>query len=558
MSDGMPKEYISERIEELREKTIQDEFSLPDDTVVRQVKEDFKGRLKLGKDKSSLKQMTDLFEKGLTLSKGDVKFFDVGTVQHIGNGVATLTGLPGECIDGLVEFPTGVRGLVLNLDHNHIDVILLGSDEGISGGDMAVSTGKRLTVPVGPRVVGRILNALGEPLDEGGPVIASDRWVLERQPPGIVEREPVHEPLHTGIKIIDALLPIGKGQRELIVGDRQTGKTSIAVDAILNQRGEDVYCIYVAIGQKKSSTLSVIETLQKHDAMRYTTVVMSSPDDPPAMRYLAPYTGCTMAEYLLKSGKDVLIFYDDLTKHADSYRELSLLLRRSPGREAYPGDIFYLHSRLLERACKVKDGASITALPIVTTQRGNISAYIPTNLISITDGQIVLDADQFNRGIKPSIDAGKSVSRVGGAAQTKAMRSISSDLRLQLAQYEEVARFARFGTDIDESTKRQIETGQRIQAILQQPVNQPLSLAQQYVSLYIATQGELTDIAVEDIPQFERELLDYLHWKAPEQLIEINKTGVVNDRLMAVLKKQIDAFKENWKDEREAEQPANL
>jgi F-type H+-transporting ATPase subunit alpha len=388
-------------------------------------------------------------------------------------------------------------------------------------------------------------------LDEGGSVFASDHWVLERMPPTIVEREPVHEPLQTGTKLIDALLPIGKGQRELIVGDRQTGKTSLAVDAILNQADKDVNCIYVAVGQKKSSTLAVIQTLQRHGAMRYTTVVMSSPDDPPAMRYLAPYSGCTMAEYFLKMGKDVLIVYDDLTKHADSYRELSLLLRRSPGREAYPGDIFYLHSRLLERACKVKNGASITALPIVTTQKGNISAYIPTNLISITDGQIVLDADQFNRGIKPAIDAGTSVSRVGGAAQTKAMRALSGDLRLQLAQFEEVARFARFGTDIDESTRQQIETGQRLQVILQQQVNQPLSLGKQIFSLFAAVNEYLNDISLSAIPSFERGFQDYLDRKEPELEDAINNTGVLTKEQTQTLKEMLADYKQIWYEQEE-------
>ena len=539
------------RIENLRSSTSPDSLQQVEESVLDTIKTNTLEEARKHRSKPALDRVTTFIQKDLVLSDKNVKFSDVGTVQHIGNGVATLSGLPHVKTDGLVEFPTGVRGLVLNLDHNHLEVILLGPDEGISGGDLVVSVGERLTVPVGPRVVGRVLNALGDPLDEGGPVFASDYWVLERVPPSIVEREPVHEPLQTGIKLIDALLPIGKGQRELIVGDRQTGKTSLAVDAILNQADKDVNCIYVAVGQKKSSTLAVIETLQRHGAMRYTTVVMSSPDDPPAMRYLAPYSGCTMAEYMLQMGKDVLIIYDDLTKHADSYRELSLLLRRSPGREAYPGDIFYLHSRLLERACKVKDSASITALPIVTTQRGNISAYIPTNLISITDGQIVLDADQFNRGSKPAIDAGASVSRVGGAAQTRAMRALSGDLRLQLAQFEEVARFARFGTDIDESTKLQIETGQRLQVILQQYVNQPLSLGNQIFSLYVATHEYLNDIPLEDIPSFEREFQSYMARKAPEVEIELNENGILTEKITLELEQHIIAFKKQWKEEKQ-------
>jgi F-type H+-transporting ATPase subunit alpha len=401
-----------------------------------------------------------------------VRFHDVGTVQHIGDGVATLSGLPRARTDELLAFPTGVRGLILNLDRDCIDVILLGPDEGIQGGDLVTATGERLRVPVGHKLLGRVVNPLGEPLDGRGPIDATEFRYLEREAPSIVERAPVDTPLHTGLKIVDALVPIGRGQRELIVGDRQTGKTALAMDAILNQRDSGVLCVYVAVGQKKSSTLAVIETLRSGDALPYTTVVTSSPDDPPALRYLAPYSGCTMAEFLMHGGRDVLIVYDDLSKHANAYRELSLLLRRPPGREAYPGDIFYLHARLLERACKLSDaagGGSLTALPIVEMQRGNIAAYIPTNLISINDGQIVLDVDLFNRGVKPAVNVGLSVSRVGGAAQTAAMRDVAGRLRLELAQFEEVARFARFGAEVDEATQRQIRRGERLRAVLRQP-----------------------------------------------------------------------------------------
>ena len=360
-----------------------------------------------------------------------VRFHDVGTVQQVGEGVATLSGLPNAGTDELVTFPTGMQGLILNLDHARIDVILLGPDEGIQGGDLVTATGERLRVPVGHQLLGRVVNPLGKPLDRRGSIETTESHYLERDAPGIIERAPVNEPLHTGLKIVDALVPIGRGQRELIVGDRQTGKTTLAVDAILNQREDDVQCVYVAIGQKKSTTLAVIETLRRAGALPYTIVVVSSPDDPPALRFLAPYAGCTMAEFLVYEGHDVLIVYDDLSKHADAYRELSLLLRRPPGREAYPGDIFYLHARLLERACKLSDAlgeGSLTALPIVEMQRGNIAAYIPTNLISINDGQIVLDADLFNRGVKPAVNVGLSVSRVGGAAKTPAMRDAVSKL----------------------------------------------------------------------------------------------------------------------------------
>ncbi|MBN1178893.1 MAG: F0F1 ATP synthase subunit alpha [Anaerolineae bacterium] len=444
---------------------------------------------------------------------GDVHILDVGTVLHIGNSVATLSGLPNARTDELVTFSTGVQGLILNLDHFHVDVILLGPDEGIQGGSLVTATGAQLDVPVGRSLLGRVVNPLGKPLDTYGLLGATERRYLEHDAPGIVARALVEEPLHTGLKIIDALIPIGRGQRELILGDRQTGKTAIAVDTILNQRDGNVLCVYVAIGQKKSSTLSVIETLRRHGALDYTVVVLSSPDDPPAMRYLAPYAGCTIAESLMEDHQDVLIVYDDLSRHADAYRELSLLLRRPPGREAYPGDIFYLHARLLERACKLNDaagGGSLTALPIVETQLGNMSAYIPTNLISITDGQIVLNTSLFNRGIKPAVDIGRSVSRVGGSAQTAAMRSAAGRLRLELAQYEEVVAFSRLGAEVDESTRRLILRGERLRAILGQSVHAPLPLVSQIAILLAATEGLLDDVALDDIPAFESGLLAHL------------------------------------------------
>jgi F-type H+-transporting ATPase subunit alpha len=459
---------------------------------------------------------------------GQVRFHDVGTVQHIGDGVATLSGLPHARTDALLTFPTGVQGLILNLDHERIDVILLGPDEGIQGGDLVTATGERLRTPVGHNLLGRVVNPLGKPLDRRGPVEATESHYLERDAPGIVDRTSVNMPLQTGLKIVDALVPIGRGQRELIVGDRQTGKTTLAVDAILNQRDGDTPCVYVAIGQKKSSTLAVIETLRRHDALPYTVVVVSSPDDPPALRYLAPYAGCTMAEFLMHQGRDVLIVYDDLSKHADAYRELSLLLRRPPGREAYPGDIFYLHARLLERACKLSDaagGGSLTALPIVEMQRGNLAAYIPTNLISISDGQIVLDADLFNRGVKPAVDVGRSVSRVGGAAQTAAMRDVARHLRLDLAQFEEVARFARFGAEIDEATQHQIQRGERLRAVLTQPAHRPLSLAAQVVILLAATGGYLDDVAAEDVPAIESEVLTRIEAQHTEFFNQLNRSG---------------------------------
>ena len=478
-----------------------------------------------------------------------VRLTDVGTVQRIGDGVAKLSGLPSARTEELVTFPTGVQGMVLNLEREGIDVILLGSDEGIQGGDLVTGTGERLRVPVGRKLLGRVVNPLGEPLDGRGPIEAVATSYLEREAPGIIEREPVNEPLYTGFKVVDSMLAIGRGQRELIIGNRQTGKTTLAVDTIINQRDSGVLCLYVAIGQKKSSTLAVIETLRKYRAMSYTTVVVSGPDDPPALRYLAPYAGCAMAEFLMYEGNDVLIVYDDLSKHADAYRELSLLLRRPPGREAYPGDIFYLHARLLERACKLSrslGGGSLTALPIVETQRGNISAYIPTNLISITDGQIVLDTELFNRNVRPAVDVGRSVSRVGGAAQVAAMREVAGKLKLDLAQYQEVARFARFGTEVDEATRRQIQRGLRLEAALKQPEHHPLSLAEQVLVLMAATGGYLDDVAPEDVPAFERQILSRFRAEYPGQYEEINRTGELDDRLREVLTAALTEYRASW------------
>lgn len=479
----------------------------------------------------------------------------VGTVQQIGRGVAILSGLPDARTDELVTFPTGVKGMVLNLARTHVDVILLGPDRGIQGGDMVTGSGERLSIPVGLKLLGRVVNPLGEPLDQPKPVEATAYHALEREAPGIIERAPVSEPLQTGLKIVDALVPIGRGQRELILGSRQTGKTSLAVDTILNQQDSGISCIYVAIGQKKSSTLAVIETLREAGALVSTTVVMSSPDDPPALRYLAPYAGCTMAEFLMHEGQDVLIVYDDLSKHADAYRELSLLLRRPPGREAYPGDIFYLHARLLERACKLDDsagGTSLTALPIVQIQRGNISAYIPTNLISITDGQIVLDADRFNQGLKPALNVGASISRVGGAAQVPAMRKLAGNLRLDLAQYEEVAHFTRFGTEVDEATQRQIQRGKRLERILTQPVHQPLPVAFQIITLLAATEGFLDNLPLEQVSDFEADLHHHFETEHPDLVHQLNQKNELTDRVQTILSQIITDYQARWLEERRA------
>jgi F-type H+-transporting ATPase subunit alpha len=475
---------------------------------------------------------------------------DVGTVQHIGNGIAILSGLRQVGIDELVTFPTGVQGMVMNLDRDRVHAILLGSDIGVHGGDLVVATGKRLRTPVGMKLLGRVINPLGKPLDGLGALESSDHYLLERPAPAIVERKPVCEPLFTGLKTIDALFPIGRGQRELIIGDRQTGKTALAIDTILSQKGKNVFCVYVAIGQKSSSTLSTLQTLRAANALEYTTVVVANPDDPPALRYLAPYAGCSIAEYLTHQfGYDTLVVYDDLNHHADAYRELSLLLRRPPGREAYPGDIFYLHARLLERACRLSPEAgdgSLTALPIVEIQRGNLSAYIPTNLISITDGQLVLGSELFNKGIKPAINIGRSVSRVGGAAQTSAMRQLSGTIRLELAQYEEVARFARFGTDLDKTTQQQIQRGQRLEALLTQPVHQPINLSHQVVLFYAVAAHRLDKIAVKNIRTFEKQLLKFCETHYSKMLGDIEKEGEITLQIQAALDKALDEFEKEY------------
>lgn len=483
-----------------------------------------------------------------------IRFRSVGTVQHIGNGVARLSGLPLVHLDELVNFPNGTQGMVLNLDRKSADVILLGPDAGIRGGDLAEATGRQLSIPVGLPFLGRVVDPLGRPLDENRPVIPSDYRHVERIAPGVVERAPVDTPLYTGTKIIDALLPLGRGQRELIVGDRQVGKTTLALDAILSQKNTNVACVYVSIGQKKTSVLNAIEVLKNGGMLNQTIVVVSTPDDPPALRYLAPYAGVTMAEFMLDEGMDVLIVYDDLSKHADTYRELSLLLRRPPGREAYPGDVFYLHSRLLERSCRLNEkngGGSITALPIATTQRGNISSYIVTNLISITDGQIVLNADAFNKGDKPAIDIGQSVSRVGSAAQEPAMKSVVKALKLELSQYEEVARFARFGTEVNETTQRQIERGQRLEQLLNQGPHHPVNFTDQVIMFYAITHGFMDDITPAEVPQFSRDMVNYLHNHAAQAVDHIRHQREIDfeteEQLVEVLAEFIPVWQKKRK-----------
>jgi F-type H+-transporting ATPase subunit alpha len=558
MSRVQPPEHssrinVAEVLRLLREQAEQGEVvQFRDVGLVKQISDRAAEIIGLRESLPSVQPVVDAMRQKATLVENRVRFRDVGTVQRIGDGVAQLSGLPSARTEELVNFPTGVQGMALNLEHDSLDVILLGSDEGIQGGDLVTGTGERLQVPVGRRLLGRVVNALGRPLDGRGPVGAVEVAHPEQEAAGIVERVPVSEPLYTGLKVIDSMLAIGRGQRELIIGDRQTGKTTLAVDTIINQRDSGVLCVYVAIGQKKSSTLAVIETLRQHGALATTTVVASGPDDPPALRYLAPYAGCAMAEFLMRNGNDVLIVYDDLSKHADAYRELSLLLRRPPGREAYPGDIFYLHARLLERASKLAPaygGGSLTALPIVQTQRGNISAYIPTNLISITDGQIVLDAELFNRNIRPAVNVGLSVSRVGGAAQTSAMRQVSGRLKLDLAQYQEVARFARFGTEVDETTQRQILRGLRLETALTQPEHRPLSPFEQIVVLFAVTGGYMDDIVLADIRSFEQGLVQFVQREHPALGAEINRDGELGDAVRAELGNAISAYREQWESE---------
>ncbi len=487
-----------------------------------------------------LSTMLDIIHGNAIQLKSKVTYKDVGTVMQVGNGVARVSGLPSIGIGELVQFPSGLQGMVLNLGHNSIDVILLGSDEDILGGDLVMATGKALTVPVGPDLQGRLVNALGVPLDNEPAIRPVDLYPLENDAPGIISRTKVNTPLHTGIKIIDTLIPIGRGQRELILGDRKSGKTSIAIDTILSQKGQNVDCIYVSIGQKKSTTLELIETLRARDAMYYTTVVAAGPDDPPALRYLAPFCGCSIAEYQAHElGHDVLVVFDDLSKHANAYRELSLLLRRPPGREAYPGDIFYLHARLLERACKMSaefGGGSITALPIAEIQRGNVSSYIPTNLISITDGQIILDTNQFNAGNRPAIDIGRSVSRVGGAAQSPAMRKVAGNLRLELSQYEEVIQFTRFKAETDETTRQQIEKGQRVMQALRQGVHVPMPQTDQIVLLYAVLHQYFDDVPIADFDSKEKELLSFMHREHADLLRTLGQEKVLSPDLEEALR----------------------
>lgn len=475
-----------------------------------------------------------------------IELSDVGTVIEIGDGIARVYGLE-KCMAGeLLEFAGDIYGMALNLEHDSVGVVMLGSEQNIKEGDTVKRTGKIVSVPVGEMLLGRVVNSLGHAIDGKGPINSSEFRPVESDAPGIISRKSVHQPLQTGIKAIDSMIPVGKGQRELIIGDRQTGKTAIALDTIINQKGKDVICVYVAIGQKSSTVARVVDTLEKNGALGYSIIVASTASELAPLQYIAPYTGCTMAEFFMDQGKDVLIVYDDLSKHAVAYRALSLLLKRPPGREAYPGDVFYLHSRLLERAAKLSDelgGGSITALPIIETQASDVSAYIPTNVISITDGQIFLDTDLFNSGVRPAVNPGISVSRVGGNAQIKAMKKVAGTLKLAYSQYRELQAFAQFGSDLDEDTKARLAKGERIVEVLKQGQNAPLSVEHQVIILYSVNNNLLADIDVLDITVFQEQLFEFLDASHPEIINNIKETKDLSAENSTALTQAVVEFK---------------
>ena len=474
---------------------------------------------------------------------------DVGTVIQVADGIARIHGLENAMQGELLEFPGEVYGMVMNLEEDNVGVVLLGDSRAVNEGDVVKTTGRVVEVPVGDALTGRVVNALGQPIDEKGPIDTEKYRPVERVAYGVIDRQAVDTPVQTGIKAIDSMVPIGRGQRELIIGDRQTGKTAIAVDTIINQKGQNMHCIYVAIGQKASTVASIVKTLKEYDAMEYTTVVAATASELAPLQYIAPYAGCAIGEEWMERGEDVLIIYDDLSKHATAYRTLSLLLRRPPGREAYPGDVFYLHSRLLERASRLSEelgGGSLTALPIIETQAGDVSAYIPTNVISITDGQIYLETEMFHAGFRPAINAGLSVSRVGGAAQIKAMKKIAGPIRTELAQYRELAAFAQFGSELDDDTRERLAQGERIKEVLKQPQYQPLAVEKQIVIIYAVTRKYLLDVPVERIAEFEKGLYEFVETKYPEIYKAIRETGEINSETDALIQKAITEFKNQF------------
>ena len=493
-----------------------------------------------------IREQIEHFDRGVSVS-------EVGTVISVGDGVARIHGLDNVMAGELLELPHEVAGLALNLEEDRVSAVLFGDYVKIEEGDTVKRTKRIMSVPVGEALVGRVVDALGRPTDDKGPILSEKYLPIERLAPGVIDRQKVREPMQTGIKAIDAMIPIGRGQRELIIGDRQTGKTAVMLDTILNQRGGNVICIYVAIGQKLSTVAQVVKTLEENDAMKYSIVVEASSSDPAPMQYIAPYAGCAMGEFFRDIGRHALCLYDDLSKHAVAYREISLLLRRPPGREAYPGDVFYLHSRLLERAAKLSDalgGGSLTALPIIETQAGDISAYIPTNVISITDGQIYLQTDLFNSGVRPAVDVGLSVSRVGGNAQIKAMKQVAGTLRLDLAQYNNVAAFAQFGGDLDKATQAQLNRGQRLTEILKQKQYSPLPVEKQVLIIFAGTNGYLDDLAIEDCQPFERGLYEFMDNSYPSVGSELVQKKQIDEPLRAEIRKMLEEYKTKFRAER--------
>ena len=491
-------------------------------------------------------EISSVIKEQIKRYASDMEVSDVGTVIQVADGIARIHGLENAMQGELLEFPGEVYGMVLNLEEDNVGAVLLGDNRNINEGDTVKTTGRVVEVPVGDCMLGRVVNALGQPIDGKGPIQATSFRQIERVASGVISRKSVDTPLQTGIKAIDSMVPIGRGQRELIIGDRQTGKTAIAVDTIINQKGQGVKCIYVAIGQKASTVANIVQTFEEYGAMDYTTVVASTASELAPLQYIAPYAGCAIGEEWMENGEDVLVVYDDLSKHATAYRTLSLLLRRPPGREAYPGDVFYLHSRLLERAARLSDklgGGSLTALPIIETQAGDVSAYIPTNVISITDGQIFLETEMFNAGFRPAINPGISVSRVGGSAQIKAMKKIAGPIRIDLAQYRELASFAQFGSELDADTTERLAQGARIKEMLKQPQYQPMPVEYQVIIIYAATQKHLLDIPVEDVLRFEKGLFEFIQTKYPEIPEAIRTEKVISDKTEEALVKAINEFK---------------
>ena len=491
-------------------------------------------------------EISSVIKEQIKRYASELEVSDVGTVIQVADGIARIHGLENAMQGELLEFPGEVYGMVLNLEEDNVGAVLLGDNRNINEGDTVKTTGRVVEVPVGDCMLGRVVNALGQPIDGKGPIQATSFRQIERVASGVISRKSVDTPLQTGIKAIDSMVPIGRGQRELIIGDRQTGKTAIAVDTIINQKGLGVKCIYVAIGQKASTVANIVQTFEEHGAMDYTTVVASTASELAPLQYIAPYAGCAIGEEWMENGEDVLVVYDDLSKHATAYRTLSLLLRRPPGREAYPGDVFYLHSRLLERAARLSDklgGGSLTALPIIETQAGDVSAYIPTNVISITDGQIFLETEMFNAGFRPAINPGISVSRVGGSAQIKAMKKIAGPIRIDLAQYRELASFAQFGSELDADTTERLAQGARIKEMLKQPQYQPMPVEYQVIIIYAATQKHLLDIPVEDVLRFEKGLFEFIQTKYPEIPEAIRTEKVISDKTEEALVKAINEFK---------------